>query len=71
MGMTRTITFFHRQSGRQSWAVKRSYGINGPWVIQRSYAHGNGHWSFDAPLDEHNNFSTRKAAEEVKKTLDL
>lgn len=54
---------------RESWAVNHGGVLSGPWVIQRMYAHGNGHWSYDLPLPEHCHFRTRRAAEEVKKTL--
>jgi hypothetical protein len=55
-------------AGRQHWAVNRSDGKNGPWVIQRATNTGVG-LHFDLPLPEHRNFPTRKAAEAVKRSL--
>lgn len=50
------------------WRVNRSYGTNGPWVIQWAFKEGLG-TRFFKPLPQHRNFPTRRAALVAKRAI--
>ena len=53
---------------RASWKVNRSLGDYGPFVIQLAISSQPG-TAFRGSLPQHRNFTTRKEAEAVRKTL--